>query len=801
MKVLIVDDNANDRMLLRLNLARHGCEKVIEARDGREGFELAGMHRPDLIISDALMPRLDGFEFLHLVKADPELRHIPFVFHSSVYTGVRDMELAISLGAEAFITKPKEPEVFWEELSAVLQALGARAAKQVTTELMEEEREYLRKYSGVVAAKLEEKVRELEESLKRREEAEEALRKSERFLNRIIENIPDMVFVKDARELRFVLFNRAGEELLGYPREELAGRSDYDFFPPGEAEFYTAQDREVINSLKFLDIPVETIRTRNKGTRILHTKKIAISDETGIPQYLLGISEDITERKRTEEELLKLSSAVEQSPVSIVITDSMGNIEYVNPKFTQITGYTAAEAKDKNPRVLKSGESSEEEYRTLWATITSGNVWQGEFHNRKKNGELFWESATISPVKNGRGEITHYVAVKEDVTERKKLEAQLRQAQKMEAVGTMASGIAHDFNNILTAIMGFGSIVERKMAKDDPLRSGVSHILTAADRAAKLTRSLLTFGRAQPVVMARAELNEIVRGMEKMLHRLIREDIELHIDLAPAELAILADAGQIEQVLMNLTTNAQDALPKGGTITIKSARVTLDDEFRKVHGYGGPGKYAQLSFADNGTGIKESVREHIFEPFFTTKEVGRGTGLGLSVCYGIIKQHGGYIECISETGSGTEFRIYIPLAHAPLGQGKGQEEAPVSGGNETVLVAENDADARDFIIEILREFGYTPIEARDGDEAVAKFARHTGKIRLGLVDVIMPKKRGGDVWEEIRSIDPGIKVIFMSGYEAGLLQQTGMLSEGAAFIAKPILPGKLLRKVRELLDE
>jgi two-component system NtrC family sensor kinase len=800
MKVLIVDDNANDRKLLRLNLESHGCDTVIEARDGQEGLELARAHRPDLIISDALMPHMDGFQFLHLIKSDEELRAIPFVFHSSVYTGLKDEELASNLGAEAFIPKPKEPEEFWTELAGTLERVATGTKKPPPSEPMEEEKEYLRKYSGVVAAKLEEKVRDLEENLARRKEAEEALRKSEQFLNNIIENIPDMIFVKDARELRFILFNRAGEELLGYSREELAGKNDDDVFAPHEAEFFTGKDREVISNGSLVDIPEETIRTRNKGTRVLHTKKIPIPDEAGNPQYLLGISEDITERKQAEEELLILSSAIEQSPAAIVITDAKGNIEFVNPKFTQITGYLPDEVRGSNPRILKSGKTPPEEYKRLWDTISSGMVWHGEFLNKNKNGELFWECATISPVKNQQGVITHYIAIKEDITDRKKLEEQLRHAQKMEAVGTMAGGIAHDFNNILTVIIGFGSILERKMAKGDPLRTHMSQILSAADRAANLTRSLLTFGRSKPIAMKQADLNQIVKGIDKMLRRLIREDIELRLNLAQGDLAMMADTGQIEQVLMNLVTNAQDAMPGGGIISITTGMATMDEEFRRVHGYGDPGDYALLVFADTGMGIEESVRERIFEPFFTTKDVGKGTGLGLSVCYGIIKLHGGYINCYSEPGRGTTFRIFIPLVRARVEKEKANEAVPLSGGIETILVAEDDVSVRDFTTSILREFGYTVIEARDGEEAVAKFVEHQGSIRLCLLDAIMPKSNGWEAYNKIRHILPGAKAVFMSGYPPEIFHKEGEWIEGADFIAKPILPHELLRKVREALD-
>jgi PAS domain S-box-containing protein len=672
MRALIVDDNDNDRKLLRINLERHGCATVIEARDGLEGLRKAKELKPDLIISDALMPRMDGFEFLREVKSDEALNAIPFVFHSSVYTGSRDEELASRLGAEAFITKPKAPEEFWEEIASILDRLASGAEKRPSFELMDEEREYLREYSSVVSAKLEEKVRELEESLKRREEA--------------------------------------------------------------------------------------------------------------------------------EEELLKLSAAVEQSPIAIVITDPGGIIEYVNPKFTQMTGYGPQEVTGKTPRIMKSGETTALEYKRLWDTITSGDVWQGEFHNRKKNGELIWEYATISPVKNKNGLITHFIAIKEDISERKKLEDQLRHAQKMEAVGTLAGGIAHDFNNILTVIIGFGGMLERKMARDDPLRTHVTHILTAADRAANLTRSLLAFGRAAPVAMKQADLNEIVTGMEKMLRRLIREDIELRLNLAQGLLTLSADVGQIEQVLMNLATNAQDAMPSGGTIFITTNTVTIDEEFRRAHGYGAPGSYALLSCADTGMGMEESVRQRIFEPFFTTKEVGRGTGLGLSICYGIIKHHDGYINCYSVPGMGTTFRIYLPLLQFDAGRAEEREAVPVSGGTETILVAEDDPEVREYTTSILTEYGYTVIEAANGDEAVAKFVKNQQRIRLCLFDIVMPKKNGLEAFKEILQILPDMKAIFMSGYQPDISLKKDMQDEISDYVAKPALPWELLRKVREVLD-
>lgn len=387
-----------------------------------------------------------------------------------------------------------------------------------------------------------------------------------------------------------------------------------------------------------------------------------------------------------------------------------------------------------------------------------------------------------------------------DITERRSLEKQLGHAQKMEAIGTLAGGIAHDFNNILTAIIGFGSLLEMKLAKDDPLHDNVTQILAAADRAANLTGSLLAFSRKQTLAVKPASLNEIVTGMEKLLRHLISEDIELRICLTEGTLAVLADPGQIEQVLLNLTTNARDSMQSGGTITITTEEAELDETFRRAHGYGEPGRYALITFADSGEGMDESVRQRIFEPFFTTKEVGKGTGLGLSVCYGIIKLNGGYIVCYSEPGRGTTFRIYLRLSRFSAEQKAATADGPFAGGTETILLAEDDANVRNLTTAILTEFGYTVIEAQDGVEAVAKFSEQPHDIQLCLFDLIMPKKNGRIAYEEIRKICPDLKVLFMSGYHADITRQGELLNEGESLITKPVMPRELMKRIRELLD-
>lgn len=510
--------------------------------------------------------------------------------------------------------------------------------------------------------------------------------------------------------------------------------------------------------------------------------------------------EELQVRKRAEVELRKLSHAVEQSPVSVVITDPAGNIEYVNPKFTETTGYTSEEVMGKNPRILKSGEIPATEYETLWQSISAGHEWRGEFHNKKKGGELYWELASISPIRDGEGGITHFIAVKEDITDRKKLENQLRHSQKMDAVGKLAGGIAHDFNNIMTAIIGYASILDMKLDPEGPFGNSVKQILFSAKRAANLTEGLLAFSRKQITNPQPVQLNDIVRRVGKILERLIGEDIELKATLAESATIIMADSLQIEQVLMNLATNARDAMPDGGRLSVATDLVMLDERFIRSHGLSKPGPYAKLTVADRGIGMDEDTVKKIFDPFFTTKEVGKGTGLGLSIVYGIVEKHDGSISCYSEPGMGAIFTLFFPAIQAKVAEAAPETALQAVGGTETILMAEDDGTVRIFTRELLEDYGYTFIEAADGEDAVEKFREHQCSVQLLILDLIMPRKNGREAYEEIKKLKPDIKVIFSSGYEADIINRKGMLAEGLNYLAKPVTPKQLLAKIREALD-
>jgi PAS domain S-box-containing protein len=434
----------------------------------------------------------------------------------------------------------------------------------------------------------------------------------------------------------------------------------------------------------------------------------------------------------------------------------------------------------------------------------NGSVKDRELLLRKKDGTPIWVSVTANVECDDEGNIRWIDGVLEDITLKRRLEEQLRQSQKMEAIGTLAGGIAHDFNNILTAIIGYAGLLKTGVGQDDLLREYVDEMMVSCERASLLTQSLLAFSRKQVISPKPVDLNKVIKKVKALLMRVIGEDIELRTILADRDLVVMADVGQVEQVLMNLAANARSAMPDGGVLSIGTEALELDNEFTKAHGYGIPGLYALVSVTDTGHGMDEKTKERIFEPFFTTREVGKGTGLGLAMVYGIIKQHEGYITTYSELGKGTTFKIYLPLIQAEAEVTEPVAETATSGqpgGSETILLAEDDSEVRKITRNILEGSGYRVIEAVDGEDAVNKFLLNKDKIQLLIFDVIMPKKSGKEAYEEVKKLAPGVKALFTSGYTADIIHRKGILEEGINFIAKPVAPDILLKKMREVLDK
>jgi PAS domain S-box-containing protein len=504
--------------------------------------------------------------------------------------------------------------------------------------------------------------------------------------------------------------------------------------------------------------------------------------------------------KAAEQMLTKLLRAVEQSADLVLITDRDGVIEYVNPAFEALTGYSREEVIGQNPRLLKSGEQNPALFRELWETILAGKVFRGVLANQKKSGETYHVEATITPVRDGDGHITHFIATHRDITERRKLEAQLLQAQKMDAIGKLAGGVAHDFNNLLMVISAYAELMLDSLVAGNPLRRNVQEILTASRRAADLTRQLLAFGRKQMQALQVLDLNWVIQEVTQMLPRLIGEDIQLTVVPGRDAGKVKVDPVQIEQIILNLATNARDAMPQGGRLTIETAHVKLDGNYVQRHSMVVPGEYAMVAVSDSGHGIPHEHQAHIFEPFYTTKEEGKGTGLGLATVYGIVKQNGGYIWVYSEPGMGTCFKIYLPCVQQPAE--KFPSPVPTEetrGGCETILLVEDENAVRQSESEFLRLNGYTVLEAKDGKDAIRITQQHQGTIHLMVTDVVMPHMNGGELAHKLSVERPAMKILFVSGYAENTVLRYEVDLSGR-FLQKPFTLKMLARKIREALD-
>jgi len=519
------------------------------------------------------------------------------------------------------------------------------------------------------------------------------------------------------------------------------------------------------------------------------------------------LQEEIKERKKAEKVLRESEERFRQIAEStkewIWEINSEGLLTYTNHVVEEILGYKTEEVVGKMHffDFFPSDKREQKKKEVLEFFAAKKAFIKYVTPNVHKNGSIVLMEISGLPILDSRGDLLGYRGIKVDVTEYRKLEDQLRHAQKMEAVGTLAGGIAHDFNNILNVIMGYGHMVMDKLEADSPSKENMSEVLIAADRAANLTKRLLVFSRKQAVDVHPININELIHGLQKMLVRIIRESIDFKLDLTDRPLMVLADAGHIEQVLINLAANARDAMLEGGRLTIGTGIQKLDDDYVAAYGYGKSGTYVLITVADTGQGMDAETQKKIFEPFFTTKGIGEGTGLGLAISYGIIKQHNGYIKVYSEIGKGTTFKIWLPVIEAAA-EKKMEAEALSypKGGTETILVAEDDASLRKLSRIVLESSGYTVITAEDGEGAITKFMENRERINLVMLDMIMPKKNGKEVGETIRKVSPRTKILFASGYTMDIIKTRELTESGFDFLLKPVVPRDLLKKVREILD-
>ena len=621
--ILIADDNPQNLYMLQTLLGGHGYGVTIAA-NGAEALEKARSSRPDLIISDILMPVMDGFTLCREWKHDDRLKDIPFMFYTATYTDPKDEEFALGLGAERFLAMPQEPEIVLSIIEGVFsEKKSSRLAAPSGSQL--EAAVFFREYNEALVRKLEDKMVEVDEAKRRLERevaghirTEEALRESEeksRLLtdqfHALLDAIPDNI-TRQSPDLRVIWANRGAGAGLKKEAKDLVGSYCYTLW---------------------------------------HNR----------------------------------TSPCEACPVL---------------------------------KTFRTGEP-------VLDIVTT------------PDGKS-WELRSLPVTEAGR--VVEVVEIGREITEYRKLEEQFRQAQKMEAVGTLAGGIAHDFNNVLTVIIGFGEMLKFRISNDLKAASDLDEILRGADRAALLTRQLLTFARRQIIDLANLDLNGLITDLGKLLRKVTREDIEIKITLAEGLPTIRADRGQLEQVLMNLFLNSRDAMPRGGQLAVETNEEWLDEEYVKRYPYMKAGRYSVLSVSDTGIGMDEGTRERIFDPFFTTKGTEKGTGLGLAVVYGIVKQHDGFIHVYSEPGKGATFRVYFPAVSAPAAAKFLAPEEITRGGEETILLAEDDESIRSLTEKILTSYGYKVLTAGNGEEAVAIFRRSGKEIAMAVLDVVMPKK-------------------------------------------------------------
>lgn len=634
-----------------------------------------------------------------------------------------------------------------------------------------------------------------------RERAKEMTKHAYIELNQIFQTAADGMRVID-RNFNILRVNQTFAKLIGLDKDEAVGKKCYEVFCGPQCHTPDCSLKQIFDGRERIEL--ESIRKNREG-KVIPCILCATPFRSPAGE-VIGIVEDykdITQRKMIEEALRnseeKLNAMLKSIGDHISMIDRDLNIIWANDITKEIFGQDIVGK--------KCYEVYHRRNEPCNPCLSFKVFHDGGIHEHdtqvidKENRTIYFRSTANVALRDRDGSPTAVIEISRDITESKKLQQQLLQSQKMEAVGQLAGGIAHDFNNILTAIIGYGSLLQMEMSRDDPLSTYITHILTSAQRAANLTQALLAFSRKQIISPKPIDPNGIIRLLEKLLSRLIGEDIELTIDLTHKDLTIMADSTQIEQVLMNLATNARDAMPEGGSLIISTDLVRFDCEFITAHGYGRPGSYALISVEDTGEGIDMTARERIFEPFFTTKEMGKGTGLGLAMVYGIIKQHDGYINVYSEPGNGTIFKIYLPTIKSKVEEMK-SEDLPIMGGSmETILVAEDDPRVRQLTREVLENYGYRVLEAVDGMDAVKVFHDNKDDIRLVILDVIMPRKNGKECFTEIRKINPGIKAIFTSGYTADIVHKKGILEEGLQFLSKPVSPQLLLKEVWELLND
>ena len=858
--ILIVEDSATQAEMLK-HLMQDSGYQVAVASNGKEALVKVKSHHPNLIISDIVMPEMDGYTLCRRLKDEETTQDIPVVLMTAL-SEPQEVIKAVQAKADAFMRKPIREQNFLDRIQDVLSTrsfsksnaaamaekivfkgekyavpsdVGQRVhllvsafeeAVQANVELASAELE-LRTLNNQLEDKVKERTLRLARLTDTLMRAEEQSRQTRDYLDAILLNLPAGVAILEGPELRYFRINQKLADLNGMPIEEHLGRTLAEVFPDAAQELLPVMRKiaETGEGVFGREFSIKSPKAPDTKVHLInHLFPVVGAD--GKPGSVGTIVFDISERKRVEEKLKVLNETLEQRVASgteelraskrlnenIVASVPAGllvmrgpkrsgkyRVVSVNRSFCEIFGVKAAETVGKPADEVLSGIGMSASDRSALLVGHSAQELECECSSRAIGTMALHLSMTS--IRIAQEEEEEVLLVMENITEHKRLESQLLQSQKMEAVGRLAGGVAHDFNNVLMAMNTYGELVLRRLPEDKQTRQYVVEIMKCGERAGKITQQLLAFGRKQVLEAKEMDLNSVMSDMHKLLRPLIGEDIRL-VTVPKDDLwKVWGDRHQIEQIVVNLAINARDAMPNGGTLTVEIENEEIQEHYQGQDPDISPGSYVTLSVTDTGIGMDKTTMAKIFEPFFTTKGVGKGSGLGLSVVHGIVKQSGGHITVYSEPGRGTTFKIRLPrLVKEVKERSEKQEEKELPGGSETILLVEDESSVRVPIRELLKQHGYTVLDASRGSEALDIAGEQQRPIDLLLTDVVMPGMGGKDVADQLKRLRPSVKVLFMSGYTEQAIVKNGVLDPGTAFVHKPVSPRALLVKIREVLE-
>lgn len=773
LRVLIVEDSQDDTDLLVRELSRGGYSVNSRRVDSPAALQAALEDATwDLIISDYSLPHFSGMDALQIVRS--RALDIPFIFLSGTI-GEETAVAALKQGAQDYVMKHN------------LKRLLPSIRREMEDVVRRRER-----------AQLEARVQHHAQELER---ANQELKESEEKYRVLFASSPMPMWVFDRDTLKFLAVNEAAIHHYGFCEEEFLSMTIADIRPDADVPKLMSVASRNAPGLTELG----PWRHRRKDGTIIDVEVTSHAINFAGKDAKLILAHDVTEQKAAQERLRqseeRFAKAFGSSPLAITIsTAEDGRYVDVNQAFVKMLGYEREELLNKSSLHLRIWISPEDRQKMLSELESTGSVQGLETRFGTKSAEeRLVQISAERIVLNG---VSCVLANTRDVTESRRLEAQFRQAQKMEAIGRLAGGVAHDFNNLLGVILGYSELARGLAPPVSPIRKHLENIEQATQRAATLTQQLLVFSRQQVVTPQVLSLNTVVHNVSKMLRRVIGEDISLVVRTAESLANVKADLGQIEQILMNLSVNARDAMPGGGQIVIETSNVELDEAYVQQHTAVRPGRYVLVSLSDTGCGMDATTMSRIFEPFFTTKETGKGTGLGLSTVYGIVKQSGGYVWVYSELGIGTTFKMYFPQIDAsPMPLKPQQVDDAINVGGETILLVEDDNLLRELTAELLTSGGYAVLEAADAFSALEILKNRPTSIDLVLTDVIMPGMSGPDLVANLRSLKLTPSILFMSGYAGDLVTRAGVPEPEKLLINKPFTKANLLKKVRLILDE